>query len=130
MKAVRHWWCGSATRSAWSRAPGLHFKAPFIDNVIYIDKRILDLENPQQEKEIIASDQKRLVVDAFARYRIVDPLRFYQATQGGSFPAPTSNCRSLLNSALRRVLGEASFQDVVRDERAVLMGAHPAAAEP
>jgi membrane protease subunit HflC len=56
--------------------PGLNFKAPFIDAVIYIDKRILDLENPAQE--VIASDQKRLVVDAFARYRIKDPLRFYQ----------------------------------------------------
>ncbi len=102
--------------------PGIHFKAPFIDNVIYIDKRILDLENPQQEKEIIAADQKRLVVDAFARYRIVDPLRFYQATQGGSIARANQQLSTLLNSALRRVLGEASFQDVVRDERAVLMG--------
>jgi membrane protease subunit HflC len=56
--------------------PGLHVKAPFIDSVVYIDKRILDLEAPSQE--VIASDQKRLVVDAFARYRIRDPLRFYQ----------------------------------------------------
>ena len=56
--------------------PGLNFKAPFIDTVISIDKRILDLENPSQE--VIASDQKRLVVDAFARYRIRDPLLFYQ----------------------------------------------------
>ena len=53
--------------------PGLNFKAPFIDSVISIDKRILDLENPSQE--VIASDQKRLVVDAFARYRIKDALR-------------------------------------------------------
>ena len=56
--------------------PGLHFKMPLIDSVIYVDKRILDLENPAQE--VIASDQKRLVVDAFARYRINDPLQFYQ----------------------------------------------------
>ena len=56
--------------------PGLNFKAPFIDSVVYVDKRILDLEAPPQE--VIASDQKRLVVDAFARYRIKDPLRFYQ----------------------------------------------------
>lgn len=97
---------------------GLHFKVPFIDNVIYIDKRILDLENPVQE--IIASDQKRLVVDAFARYRIADPLRFYQAIQ--TIPAANSQLSALLNSALRRVLGEASFQDVVRDDRTVLMG--------
>ena len=50
--------------------PGLNVKAPFIDSVVYIDKRILDLEAPSQE--VIASDQKRLVVDAFARYRIQD----------------------------------------------------------
>jgi membrane protease subunit HflC len=97
--------------------PGLHFKAPFIDNVVYIDKRILDLENPAQE--IIAADQKRLVVDAFARYKIVEPLRFYQAI--GTVPAANSQLATLLNSALRRVLGEASFQDVVRDERDKLM---------
>jgi modulator of FtsH protease HflC len=54
--------------------PGLNFKAPFVDTVIDIDKRILDLENPAQE--VIASDQKRLVVDAFARYRIKNALRF------------------------------------------------------
>ena len=52
--------------------PGLNFKAPFIDSVVYFDKRILDLELPSQE--VIASDQKRLVVDAFARYRIQDAL--------------------------------------------------------
>ncbi len=97
---------------------GLHFKVPFIDNVIYLDKRILDLENPTQE--IIAADQKRLVVDAFARYRIVDPLRFYQAIQ--TVPAANSQLSTLLNSALRRVLGETSFQNVVRDERSALMG--------
>src|ERR1700716_3685986 len=56
--------------------PGLNFKIPLIDSVIHIDNRILDLENPAQE--VIASDQKRLVVDAFARYRIKEPLKFYQ----------------------------------------------------
>ena len=56
--------------------PGLNFKIPLIDSVIYVDKRILDLENSAQE--VIASDQKRLVVDAFARYRIKDALKFYQ----------------------------------------------------
>ncbi len=96
---------------------GLHFKAPFIDSVVYIDKRILDLENPAQE--VIASDQKRLVVDAFARYKIVDPLRFYQAI--GTVPAANSQLATLLNSALRRVLGESSFQALVRDDRDKLM---------
>jgi membrane protease subunit HflC len=97
--------------------PGLHVKVPFVDSVISIDKRILDLEAPAQE--VIASDQKRLVVDAFARYRIRNPLRFYQAL--GSKVAADSQLEILLNSALRRVLGEASFIEVVRDKRAALM---------
>jgi modulator of FtsH protease HflC len=97
--------------------PGLHVKAPFIDNVIKIDRRILDLEAPPQE--VIASDQKRLVVDAFARYRIQNPLQFYQTL--GSQEAANSQLSILLNSGLRRVLGEANFQQVVRDERAELM---------
>jgi membrane protease subunit HflC len=98
-------------------SPGLHVKAPFIDTVVYIDKRILDLEAPAQE--VIASDQKRLVVDAFARYRINDPLRFYQTL--GSKSASDSQLAILLNSALRRVLGEVTFIHVVRDQRAELM---------
>jgi membrane protease subunit HflC len=97
--------------------PGLHVKAPFIDTVIPIDRRILDLEAPSQE--VIASDQKRLVVDAFARYRIQDPLRFYQTL--GSINGANSQLSILLNSALRRVLGEVTFTHVVRDQRADLM---------
>lgn len=97
--------------------PGLHFKAPW-NSVINIDKRILDLENPSQE--VIASDQKRLVVDAFARYRIKDALRFYQSV--GSIQAANLQLTSLLNAALRRVLGEVNFITVVRDEREKLMG--------
>jgi len=97
--------------------PGLNFKAPFIDTVISIDKRILDLENPAQE--VIASDQKRLVVDAFARYRIKDALRFYQSV--GTVQAANIQLTTLLNAALRRVLGEVTFINVVRDERDVLM---------
>src|SRR5579871_4846316 len=98
--------------------PGLHFKAPFVDTVIPIDKRILDLENPSQE--VIASDQKRLVVDAFARYRIKDALRFYQSV--GSIQAANLQLTTLLNASLRRVLGEVTFIQVVRDEREALMG--------
>ena len=97
--------------------PGLNFKAPFIDSVISIDKRILDLENPSQE--VIASDQKRLVVDAFARYRIKNALRFYQSV--GSIQAANIQLTTLLNASLRRVLGEVTFITVVRDEREALM---------
>jgi membrane protease subunit HflC len=97
--------------------PGLHYKIPLIDSVITIDKRILDLENPAQE--VIASDQKRLVVDAFARYRIRDVLKFYQTV--GNVEFANSQLSILLNSALRRVLGEATLTQVVRDQREHLM---------
>jgi modulator of FtsH protease HflC len=97
--------------------PGLHVKAPLIDTVITVDNRILDLENAPQE--VFASDQRRLVIDAFARYRITDVLRFYQTvtnTEGANL-----RLSSLLNAALRRVLGEATLIHVVRDDRAALM---------
>lgn len=98
-------------------SPGLSFKLPLIDNVEYIDKRILSLSAPAQE--IIASDQKRIVVDAFARYKIVDPLRFFQAA--GSEINANQRLETVLNSATRRVLGEASFEELVRDDRQALM---------
>jgi membrane protease subunit HflC len=97
--------------------PGLNLKIPLIDTVITIDKRILDLEAPAQE--VNPSDQKRLVVDAFARYRIENPLRFYQAL--GTVANANAQLANLLNSALRRVLGEVTFIHVVRDERSSLM---------
>src|SRR6202521_3170318 len=98
-------------------APGLNYKIPLIDTVIPVDKRILDLENPAQE--VLASDQKRLVVGAFARYRIIDALKFYQSV--GSVEGANSRLSTLLNSALRRVLGEATLTQVVRDQREQLM---------
>ncbi len=96
---------------------GLQYKLPLVETVIYLDKRILDLDNPAQE--IIASDQKRLVVDAFARYKIIDPLKFFQSV--GTIDGANSRLATVLNSALRRVLGESTFIQVVRDERAGLM---------
>ncbi len=97
--------------------PGLHFKWPLVENVISVDKRILDLENPAQE--VIASDQTRLVVNAFARYHINDALKFYQTI--GAIEGANSRLSVLLNSALRRVLGEATKTEIVRDKRAQLM---------
>lgn len=97
--------------------PGLHFKVPLIDSVISVDKRVLDLEVPAQE--IIASDQKRLVISSFARYRVLDPLQFYQAA--GSVSEANSRLSVMLISALRRVLGEASFIQILRTERTQLM---------
>jgi membrane protease subunit HflC len=97
--------------------PGLYTKLPLIDNVTLIDKRILDLDSPPLE--IIASDQKRLVVDAFGRYKVTDPLRFFQSV--GSITVADQRLSTLLNSAVRQVLGEATFETVVRDQRDALM---------
>lgn len=97
--------------------PGLYWKLPLVDNVIYFEKRILDLDSPPLE--IIASDQKRLVVDAFARYKIVDPLRFFQSV--ATVQGADTRLSSYMNSAVRRVLGEATFIQLVRDQRADLM---------
>ena len=96
---------------------GLNLRIPLIDSVVYIDNRILDLENPAQE--VIASDQTRLVIDAFARYRINDALKFYQTI--GLVEDANTRLSILLNSALRRVLGEAIATDIVRDKRSQLM---------
>lgn len=98
-------------------SPGLHFKVPLIDNVVYFDRRILDLDLPAQE--VIASDQKRLVVDAYARYRITDPLRFYQSVN--SISGANNRLGSIISSTVRSVLGEASFSAVVRTDRDQLM---------
>jgi membrane protease subunit HflC len=98
--------------------PGLHMKMPFIDTVIYLDNRILDLESAAEE--VIASDQKRLVVEAFARYRIRNPLRFYQTV--GTIDGANSRLSPLLNAALRRVIGDFTLTQVLRDDRPALMG--------
>ncbi len=97
--------------------PGLHVKWPLVDSVIYIDKRILDLEN--QSEEVIAADEKRLLVDAFARYRVIDALKFYQTV--GTVEGANSRLSPFLNSALRAALGKATLIQVVRDQREQLM---------
>ncbi|MCZ8106710.1 MAG: protease modulator HflC [Burkholderiales bacterium] len=97
--------------------PGLYWKVPFIETVAEIDRRILDLELPSQE--VIASDQKRLVVDAFTRYRVTDPLRFFQSV--GNIAGGNIRLTSIVNSTVRTVLAEANFSAVVRTDRAALM---------
>jgi membrane protease subunit HflC len=97
--------------------PGLHFKIPLVEDVVYLDNRILDLEAPKQE--VLASDNTRIEVDSFLRYRIVDPLKFYQTV--GSIERANSQLGFVLNSAVRRVLGEANLTQIVRDDRASLM---------
>lgn len=97
--------------------PGLHWKIPVVESVDIFDKRILDLDT--QPQEVTASDQKRLVVDAFARYRIVDPLRFYQTVRDERMVR--SRLGPIIESSMRRVLGATTFQDLVRDKREELM---------
>ncbi len=97
--------------------PGLNFKWPIFDTVIDIPKRILDLETPSQE--VLASDRRRLVVDAYARYRITNPLKFYQTV--GTVQTANVQLGTLLDAALRRVLGEVTLIQIVRDQRAELM---------
>ena len=97
--------------------PGLYFKVPFIQRIVRFDKRLLDFDNPPEE--VIASDQKRLVVDAFARYHITDPLKFYQTV--GTELALRPRLGSVISSTLRQVLGTAPLQQVVSEKRGDLM---------
>jgi len=97
--------------------PGLKIKLPFVQTVEYFDNRILDVEI--SAKEVIASDQKRLLVNAFARYHISDPLLFFQRVRDET--VANSRITSVMDSALRSVLGGATFIEVVRDRREDLM---------
>lgn len=97
--------------------PGLHYKIPFIEDVVTLDNRILDIETPDQE--VLASDNTRIQVDAFLRYKIVDPLRFYQTV--GTLDRGNNQLGFILNSAIRRVLGEANLTQIVTTDRQDLM---------
>jgi membrane protease subunit HflC len=97
--------------------PGLNWKLPLVETVDIFDKRILDLDTATQE--VTASDQKRLLVDAFVRFKIVDPLKFYQTLRHEG--AVRSRLGPITESALRRTLGASTFQDLVRDRREELM---------
>ena len=93
--------------------PGLNFKIPFIQNVVFLDKRILNLDAPPAE--VIASDQKRLIVDAFARFKIVDPLKFYISV--GNERVARSRLSTIINSRIRSVLGTQRLQTLLSEER-------------
>jgi len=97
--------------------PGLHFKEPMIESVVLLDNRLLDLETSQQE--ILTQDSQRLVVDAYLRYKITNPLRFYQTVQ--TTAGAGNQLDSVLDSTLRLVLGQASLIDVVSLHRNKLM---------
>jgi len=93
--------------------PGLQVKIPFIQNVVFLDRRILSLD-PAPE-EVIASDQKRLIVDAYARFRIVDPLKFYVSV--GNEMVARSRLATIINSRLRSVLGKHSLATLLSEDR-------------
>jgi len=93
--------------------PGLQVKIPFIQNVVFLDRRILSLD-PAPE-EVIASDQKRLIVDAYARFKIVDPLKFYVSV--GNEMVARSRLATIINSRLRSVLGKHSLATLLSEDR-------------
>lgn len=97
--------------------PGLKFKTPFLQNVEYYDKRLIDFN--AEPKEVIAADQKRLIVDAFVRYRITDPLRFKQAVADER--TMRSRLNSILEGSLRQVLGSVPLAAVISEKRPEIM---------
>jgi membrane protease subunit HflC len=99
--------------------PGLHWKLPFIQNVITFDRRLLDFDAPGEE--VILGDQRRLIVDSFTRYRITDPLRFFQ-TVGATEAGIRARLNSIVTSSLRRVLGNEPLLSVLSTDRARIMG--------
>ena len=96
---------------------GLKIKIPFIQQVHYLDKRVLDLDSPAEE--VIASDQKRLVVDSITRWQITDPLQFFISVRDERIAR--SRLQAIVSSSLRSVLGGEEFVTVVRDDRDTLM---------
>ncbi len=100
--------------------PGLHVKLPLVQTVISFDRRLLDYELPPEE--VILADQRRLIVDSFARFHITDPLRYYQAV-GGTEDAIQARLTSVASSALRRVLGNEQLLNVLSSQRDRIMGA-------
>jgi membrane protease subunit HflC len=97
--------------------PGLNFKVPFIQNVVFLDSRILNLDTPPAE--VIASDQKRLIVDAFARFQIIDPLKFYISV--GNERVARSRLATIINSRIRNVLGQQELQTLLSKDRSKQM---------
>lgn len=98
------------------KEPGLHFKTPFVQDVVYFDKRILLLDTP--ELTVITQDQKRIIVDAFTQFRVEDPLKVYQAVRNISGVKPRLSI--IINSNLRQVFGQRDFSDALSGERKAL----------
>jgi len=98
--------------------PGLQFKIPFIQDAVFLDSRMLNLD-PQPE-EMILSDQKRIIVDSFARYRIVDPLKFFQTVRNEA--TFSDRFGRIINAAVRGVIAQYSLASLLSEDRATIMG--------
>lgn len=97
--------------------PGLYFKVPFVENVVLFDKRVLDLDLPVQT--LLTADRQNLEVDAFARYRITDPLRFYQSVNNVGLA--NQRLQSFINSSLRNVLARSDRDAIIKTDRNRIM---------
>jgi modulator of FtsH protease HflC len=97
--------------------PGLEVKLPFVQNVVFFDKRLLDVEPPPEE--VIAADQKRAIVDTYTRYLITDPLRFYQTV--GTEAAVRARLSVMVSSSMRQVIGKVPLSALLSTQRAAIM---------
>ncbi len=101
----------------WVKEPGLKFKVPLIQNVVFYDTRLLNLDPPAQE--VVLNDKKRLDVDSFTRYQIVDPLKFYQTVKNET--QARSKLEEIVNSSLRKVLGRVTLTELLSQQRTQIM---------
>lgn len=101
----------------WVKEPGLKFKVPLIQNVVFYDTRLLNLDPPAQE--VVLNDKKRLDVDSFTRYQIVDPLKFYQTVKTET--QARSKLEEIVNSSLRKVLGRVTLTELLSQQRTQIM---------
>lgn len=99
------------------KKPGLRFKVPFIQNVVFYDTRLLNLDPPAQE--VVLNDKKRLDVDSFTRYKIVDPLKFYKTVR--TELQAENKLEDIVNSSLRKVLGQITLQELLSQQRTKIM---------
>lgn len=99
------------------KEPGIHFKLPFVQNIEFFDKRIIDLAIAEQE--VIASDKKRLIINAFTKYKITDPLEFYRTVRDGN--GLENKLSAILDSSLRQIVGEVQLKELLTADRINIM---------
>ncbi len=100
-----------------SKEPGLHFKLPLVQHTIYFDKKILDIID--EEKELTAEDQKKVIISAYAKYKITDPVKIYQTVRDQT--GLKSRIASIFNASLREMIGNEPLASLLTDKRAIIM---------